>query len=149
MSTCRWNCARLLIAATLAGTAGAGAQQKPFTLEQVTSAPFPTHLIAARAGGKIAWVFDARGARNVWVAEPPDYKARAVTAYTDDDGQDLAPQSAGPQHPSLHPGPERLGVGHRVERQRSAARPSPNIHMLLVKLRIVGQDAIQSGQLVL
>src|SRR5438105_10573522 len=53
------------------------------------SAPFPTDLIAARAGGKIAWVFDARGARNVWVAEPPDYKARAVTAYTDDDGQDL------------------------------------------------------------
>src|SRR5437667_11722147 len=53
------------------------------------SAPFPTHLIAARAGGKIAWVFDARGARNIWVAEPPDYKARAVTAYTDDDGQDL------------------------------------------------------------
>src|SRR2546426_1083145 len=85
----KWNCARLLITTTLAGAAGAGAQQKPFTLEQVMSAPFPTELRAARAGGKIAWVFDARGARNVWVAEPPDYKARAVTAYTDDDGQDL------------------------------------------------------------
>jgi len=89
VSTCRWNCARLLIAATLAGAAGTGAQQKPFTLEQVMSAPFPTDLVAAPAGGKIAWVFDARGARNVWVAEPPDYKARAVTAYTEDDGQDL------------------------------------------------------------
>ena len=89
MSTRRWNCARLLVAAALAGAAGAGAQPKPFTLERVMSAPFPTDLVAARAGGKIAWVFDARGARNVWVAEPPDYKARAVTAYTDDDGQDL------------------------------------------------------------
>src|SRR5205823_15085741 len=85
----KWTCARLLIAATLVGTASAGAQQKPFALEQVMSAPFPTDLTAAPAGGKIAWVFDARGARNAWVAGPPDYKPRAVTAYTDDDGQDL------------------------------------------------------------
>jgi dipeptidyl aminopeptidase/acylaminoacyl peptidase len=89
MSTRRLNCARLMMAAMLAGVAGAGAQQKPFTLEQVMSAPFPTGLVAAPAGGKIAWVFDTRGARNVWVAEAPDYQARAVTAYADDNGQDL------------------------------------------------------------
>ena len=53
------------------------------------SAPFPSDLVAAPAGGKVAWVFDARGVRNIWVAEPPDYKARAVTAYTEDDGQEI------------------------------------------------------------
>ena len=79
----------ILLLAALAGPALAGAQQGPFTIEQVMSAPFPSDLVAAPAGGKVAWVFDARGVRNIWVAEPPDYKARAVTAYTEDDGQEI------------------------------------------------------------
>ena len=60
-----------------------------FTLEQVLSSPFPSSLVAAPAGGKIAWVQNARGVRNIWVAEPPGYKGRPVTAYTADDGQEL------------------------------------------------------------
>ncbi len=67
----------------------ARAQQTEFTLEQVMSAPFPSELQAAPAGGAIAWVFNAQGRRNIWVAEPPDYKARQVTHYTEDDGQDV------------------------------------------------------------
>ncbi len=73
----------------LVGSAAAIAQQKPFTLEQLMSAPFPADLVAAPAGGKVAWVFDARGVRNIWVAEPPDYKGRALTFYTEDDGQEI------------------------------------------------------------
>jgi dipeptidyl aminopeptidase/acylaminoacyl peptidase len=30
-----------------------------------------------------------RGVRNIWIAGPPDYKARQLTAYAADDGQDL------------------------------------------------------------
>ena len=66
--------------------------QKSPTLEQILSAPFPTELTAAPAKGRVAWVFNARGARNLWMAEPaPDgsYKSRQLTAYTEDDGQDL------------------------------------------------------------
>jgi dipeptidyl aminopeptidase/acylaminoacyl peptidase len=70
--------------------AGRAAQQAPFTLEQVLSAPFPSDLTAAPAGGKVAWVFDARGVRNIWVAAPPDYQARPVTSYAADDGQEIA-----------------------------------------------------------
>ena len=66
------------------------AQQEPFTLEQVMSAPFPSELVAAPAGGKVAWVFDARGVRNIWVAEPPEYEARVLTSYASDDGQEIA-----------------------------------------------------------
>jgi len=50
--------------------------------------PFPSELTAAATGSRIAWVFDERGMRNVWVAEAPEWKARRLTRY-DDDGQEL------------------------------------------------------------
>ncbi|MEP6769205.1 MAG: prolyl oligopeptidase family serine peptidase [Acidobacteriota bacterium] len=68
----------------------AAAAAVPFTLEQVLSAPFPSELVAAPAGGGVAWVFDARGARNIWTAGPPEYRGRRVTAYRDDDGQEIS-----------------------------------------------------------
>jgi dipeptidyl aminopeptidase/acylaminoacyl peptidase len=77
-----------LLAAVLV-PALAAAQQAPFTIEQVMSAPFPSDLVAAPTGGKVAWVFNARGVRNIWVAEPPDYHGRAVTSYTEDEGQEI------------------------------------------------------------
>ena len=75
-----------LLLAPVKATAGPGA----FTLEQVLEPPFPTGLVAAPAGGRVAWVFDAAGVRNVWVAEPPDYRGRQLTTYTEDDGQRLS-----------------------------------------------------------
>jgi dipeptidyl aminopeptidase/acylaminoacyl peptidase len=60
------------------------------TLEKLLSAPFPSDLVAAPAGGKFAWVLNERGARNIWVAEPPSYQGRRLTSFHDDDGQDLA-----------------------------------------------------------
>lgn len=59
-----------------------------FTIAQVLSAPFPTDLVGSKSGA-FAWVFNAKGVRNVWVAEPAGYKARQVTSYTSDDGQDI------------------------------------------------------------
>ncbi len=76
--------------AMLARSALAAAPPKPFTIEQVMSAPFPSDLVAAPTGGMVAWVFDACGVRNIWVAAPPDYRARALTSYTEDDGQEIA-----------------------------------------------------------
>jgi dipeptidyl aminopeptidase/acylaminoacyl peptidase len=66
--------------------------QMPFSLEQVTSAPFPSELTAAPSKGRLAWVFNAQGRRNLWVAEPASdgsYKARQATSYLSDDGEDL------------------------------------------------------------
>lgn len=75
----------------LSGTPVARAQA-PFTLEQVMSSPFPSNLVASRHGSRVAWVFNARGIRNVWVADGPDFahSARAVTHYSADDGQPIA-----------------------------------------------------------
>jgi dipeptidyl aminopeptidase/acylaminoacyl peptidase len=78
------------ILAAFALTATAFAQTTPFTLEQVLSAAFPSELTAAPSGGKVAWVSNARGVRNIMVAEPPGYQARPVTAYQTDDGQELS-----------------------------------------------------------
>ncbi|HKE04701.1 MAG TPA: prolyl oligopeptidase family serine peptidase [Blastocatellia bacterium] len=64
-------------------------QNNSFTLEQVLSSPFPSDLVAAPTGERIAWVFDAQGKRNVWVAEGPDFKARQLTRYDSDDGQEI------------------------------------------------------------
>jgi dipeptidyl aminopeptidase/acylaminoacyl peptidase len=78
------------LAAAASLVPAAAAQREAFTIEQVMSAPFPSELVAAPAGGKVAWVFDVRGVRNIWVAEPPDYRARVLTSYAADDGQEIA-----------------------------------------------------------
>lgn len=67
----------------------AAAQQAPFTLDQILSASFPSELTAAPAGGKVAWVSASKGVRNIMVAGPPAYQGRKITAYTEDDGQEL------------------------------------------------------------
>lgn len=59
------------------------------TLEALLSAPFPSEIAAAPAGGHVAWVQNARGSRNVWVASAPDFTARQLTSYSGDDGQDI------------------------------------------------------------
>ena len=61
-------------------------QRSGFTLEQVLGSPFPSSLVAARRVPRVAWIFNARGVRNVWVADAPSFKARQVTRYTVDDG---------------------------------------------------------------
>src|SRR5437879_4665868 len=77
------------LAVALVASAPLAAQQPAFTLEQALSAPFPDNLVAAATGGAVAWVFNANGARNIWVAAPPEYQGRPVTAYADDDGQEI------------------------------------------------------------
>jgi dipeptidyl aminopeptidase/acylaminoacyl peptidase len=62
---------------------------RPFTVEQILGFPSPDNLIASPVGSTIAWTFNERGVRNIYVASGPAFEARRVTAYTDDDGQEL------------------------------------------------------------
>jgi dipeptidyl aminopeptidase/acylaminoacyl peptidase len=66
------------------------AAQKPFTLEQILRAPFAADLTAAKKVNRIAWTVDEEGKRNVWVAEGPVYQSRRLTAYAEDDGQEVS-----------------------------------------------------------
>jgi dipeptidyl aminopeptidase/acylaminoacyl peptidase len=84
------TCALVLLFVALLFCPNASARQGgAFTLEQVLSSPFPSELVAARRGQRVAWVFDAEGRRNVWVAEGPQFQARQLTHYDRDDGQEL------------------------------------------------------------
>ncbi len=60
-----------------------------FTIPQVLSYPFPSDLVAAPTAARIAWVIDKQGVRNIWAADGPTFTARRVTAYAQDDGQEL------------------------------------------------------------
>jgi dipeptidyl aminopeptidase/acylaminoacyl peptidase len=65
------------------------AQGRGFTVEQILGFPSPDNLVASPTGSTIAWTFNERGVRNIYVATGPAFEARKVTAYTDDDGQEL------------------------------------------------------------
>ncbi len=117
----------LAAAAGIATTAGAqraappakpGPAPRPagFTLEQVRSYPFPDALTAAATGRKLAWELNELGVRNVWVAEGPDFKARRLTGYTADDGQELTSIAISAETRARSPCPPR---------SRSGRSPSP------------------------
>ena len=63
--------------------------QQAVTLEALLSAPFPSEIVAAPAGGQVAWVLNDKGSRNVWVASAPNFAPRQLTSYDGDDGQDI------------------------------------------------------------
>jgi dipeptidyl aminopeptidase/acylaminoacyl peptidase len=85
---------RLFLAAAALCCAAFGASPRQtaaqsFTLERVRSYPFPNELAASSSGARIAWAFNERGLRNVWAAEGPEFRARRLTNYAADDGQEL------------------------------------------------------------
>src|SRR3954469_4629970 len=59
------------------------------TIENYLAPPFPTDLIASADGKTIAWVFNDKGSRNIFVAEGPLFAAKAITNYAGDDGIDI------------------------------------------------------------
>ncbi|MFY9853511.1 MAG: S9 family peptidase, partial [Terracidiphilus sp.] len=86
--------AALSLAAALVFSAPmAIAQANGFTIEQALSAPFGSNLRAAPSNGRLAWVANIGGRRNLWVAEPAangsGYISRQVTRYAEDDGQEI------------------------------------------------------------
>jgi dipeptidyl aminopeptidase/acylaminoacyl peptidase len=80
----------LVVTITALGFAPTLNAQGSFTLDQVMSSPFPSGLVAAPAGGSVAWVQNALGWRNIWIAEAPDYVGRQLTMYDTDDGQEIS-----------------------------------------------------------
>lgn len=97
MRTPRYRLIVVLLVLAAFGTAVSVSQPRPvaarsaqsFTIEQIKGYPFPSDLTASATGSRIAWAFNERGARNIWVAEGPDFKAQRLTKYQTDDGQEL------------------------------------------------------------
>lgn len=51
--------------------------------------PFPTELTALPAEQGLVWVMDEQGKRNIYVAEAPGFEPRMLTAFSEDDGQEI------------------------------------------------------------
>jgi dipeptidyl aminopeptidase/acylaminoacyl peptidase len=83
------------VVAVVAGVSGFAANRQ-FSVEQVMSAPFSSQLVASPDGAKVAWLINEEGRRNLWVAASPDWKARKVTNFTQDDGEDIGDVSWAP-----------------------------------------------------
>ena len=84
--------ASMLVAAALVPSiATAVAQTKRFTIEQALSAPYTSDLNAAPSKGRLAWVANIGGRRNLWMADPSsnskNYVSHQLTHYNEDDGQ--------------------------------------------------------------
>ena len=95
----RRRCAGLCAVATVAavvctsqasGQTRAETQTEAFSLTDILSAPVPTELVAAPNGQAVAWLGDEQGKKNVWVAEAPAWRARRLTRWLVDDGQELS-----------------------------------------------------------
>src|SRR6185437_12445052 len=79
----------LSVVASAGALAASKAAARPLTMAQIASAPFPYDLTASPTDGTVAWVYNERGARNVWIAQRGPrggYSARRLTPYTADDG---------------------------------------------------------------
>ena len=66
------------------------------SIDTLMATPFPTDLVAAPTGGRVAWISSNSGVHNILIAEPgqstaatgknPNHTWRAVTSYKGDDG---------------------------------------------------------------
>jgi dipeptidyl aminopeptidase/acylaminoacyl peptidase len=65
-----------------------GAQ--PVGVREIDGAPFPSSLVRDARGATVAWVQNAQGVRNIWLARSPEWRARRLTAFSTDDGQELS-----------------------------------------------------------
>lgn len=83
---------------SLLGAAGAAcfhvdtARARALTLDSVHGAPMPTNLEASPTDGRVAWISNKRGMRNIMVAErrrDGSYASRSITNNPKDDGIEL------------------------------------------------------------
>lgn len=119
----------ILFAFSAANLRRASAAPSGFTLEQVMSSPFPDELAAARNGERIAWMFDIRGVRNLWIADGPEFVARQVTHYSQDDGREIDSLRITPDGKTLvySRGSETNSVGEIADPTSDVQKPEQQV----------------------
>ena len=61
-----------------------------FSMEQVGKFSFPSELTSSPTGEKIAWAMNEQGKRNIYFAEGPNFEPEKLTAFNEDDGQEIS-----------------------------------------------------------
>lgn len=60
-----------------------------FSIESALSVPFPTDLKSSADGKNIAWVFNNKGERNIFLATAPSFTTKQITKYKGDEGVEV------------------------------------------------------------
>src|SRR4029450_4468859 len=97
--------------------------QEGFTVDQILSLPTPDNLVASPVGSRIAWTFNERGARNIYMADGPGFQPGGLTSYMEDDGQELSNLSFSPDGGTIV---YVRGGDHGSTRPGDAPNPSGN-----------------------
>ncbi|MGH9476491.1 MAG: prolyl oligopeptidase family serine peptidase [Terriglobales bacterium] len=120
---------RIAVAAVALALTAVGVRAQQFTVEQALSYPFPSELTAAAQGERAAWVFDARGASNVWVAEGPGFAAHSVTHYQGDEGMPINSLRLTPDGRTVvyARGSETNGQGEVADPTSNVVRPEQQV----------------------
>jgi dipeptidyl aminopeptidase/acylaminoacyl peptidase len=113
------------------------------TLEAILSAPFPSEVLAAPAGGRLAWIQNDRGVRNIWVAEPPDYRGRQVTRYDKDDGQSVDSLEWTPDGKTLFY--VRGGGANRAGESPNPASDPAGVEQAVWRVSVDGGEPVRIG----
>lgn len=71
------------------------------SIGNLLSAPFPTDLKSSDDGKTIAWVFNDKGERNIFIAASPSYRAKKITSYSGDIGVDISSLTFSPDGKQL------------------------------------------------
>jgi dipeptidyl aminopeptidase/acylaminoacyl peptidase len=120
--------------------------QGGFTVDQILSLPTPDNLIASPVGARIAWTFNERGVRNIYMADGPDFQPHRLTSYMEDDGQELSNLSFSPDGGTIV---YVRGGDHGSNRPGDAPNPSGNPNqpkMQVWSIQVAGGPARLLGE---
>ncbi len=74
------------------------AQNSPsFSIDTLMNAPFASELTTSPRANRAAWVENEQGRRNIYAASAPDWSAKKITDFKDDDGQEIDELAWSPQ----------------------------------------------------
>lgn len=63
--------------------------QKDLSLESLMATPFPSQLVSSPDGAMLAWVYNEKGVRNIWISSKPGDAGRKLSNYSEDNGETL------------------------------------------------------------
>ncbi|GHB52646.1 S9 family peptidase [Mongoliitalea lutea] len=76
-------------------------QAQRFSIQDISSFPFPSELTASPVDDQLAWTMNEQGKRNVFIAKSPIFEAIQVTDFSEDDGQEITSLQFSPDGQSL------------------------------------------------
>ncbi len=60
-----------------------------YTVEQISAFPYPSEMVSAASGNRLAWAMNEKGLRNIYVMHVPESEPIRITSFDQDDGQEI------------------------------------------------------------